>query len=281
MAGRDTDRDGAVQPSSDRHGPAVVVVGESTPYENSRPSSPQYHAFNAAVCLGTLVLMSPTNIFAKIVLGYLDQVIAAYTSVMHSHPCSRLVHNLQWILRLRQRAGERVAMAEMEPIPAASPEDFVDAGLLGWRTRFIERAEAGRHARTAPKTAARGIEMGSLPQVVQQHLFSETAAAGEANQVPACDNPEVALDSTEQFVSQPIPDRELKNVDWTAARVLGSDHVAWDGLWPAVHAWRSKSVARRSSLADVSELVGLLLVRLMSKTGCTPLPSGGSMIEHA
>jgi hypothetical protein len=150
--------------------------------------------------------MSPTNIFAKIVLGYLDQVIAAYTSVIQSHPSSRLIHNLQWILRLRQRAGDRVAMAQTEPVPAASPEDLVDAGLLGWRTRFIERAEAGRHGRSAPEPAAGGrneIEdlIGALPQVVQQHLATEAKDANQTMGASVGYSAGATIDPTDQFVS--------------------------------------------------------------------------------
>ncbi|WVW79040.1 hypothetical protein I302_101003 [Kwoniella bestiolae CBS 10118] len=145
-----------------------------------------YHAFNSAVCLGTLILMSPQNELVPIALGAMGQVIGIYTETVHGRAAPRLVQNLRWLLRLRQRALDRIEQSQQGPQEAQEPDSDTetDAGLLGWRTRFIERVGRGTQKATSISTrspAASGqtpnkdIEgiIKSIPEAIQQHIASD------------------------------------------------------------------------------------------------------------
>ena len=61
----------------------------------------QYHAFNAAVCLGTLVLQDPRNMLASYALSLIDTSINLFTSIVQTHSTTRLLRNLEWLLKIR------------------------------------------------------------------------------------------------------------------------------------------------------------------------------------
>lgn len=132
-----------------------------------------YHVFNSAVCVGTLIFTNPLNPLAGFALSQIDAAIALYTAVVQGGTSKRMIHNLQWLLKLRQRASDRIARAERAEALAASGEpgkaravattvvregiedsgsDSEEVELLGWRTRLIQRATRG-HGETPAQTA--------------------------------------------------------------------------------------------------------------------------------
>ena len=130
--------------------------------------------------LGTLILMSPHNALAAVALASMDRVIGIYTSIIQTRTSRRFVQNLQWLLRLRQRAVDRMSSAHASSESDSDVE--LDAGLLGWKTRFIERATLGGTRATTISgqggqiTSQSPLEIEtviqSLPQAVQDHVFS-------------------------------------------------------------------------------------------------------------
>jgi hypothetical protein len=122
------------------------------------PNHDQYHVFNSAVCVGTLVLHNPQNVLASFALSQIDAAIALFSSAVQMHASPRAVGNLQWLLRLRSRAVSKMHAASNEDVgramdPEQSDSDE-DVELLGWRTRLIERAAAG--AQTAKTIQSEG-----------------------------------------------------------------------------------------------------------------------------
>lgn len=121
------------------------------------------------MCVGTLILTNPLNPLAGFALSQIDAAISLYTAVVQGRGSRRMIHNLQWLLKLRQRASDRIARAEAsaasagrgqgseaggpgQRVPSDSREgegadegsDSEEVELLGWRTRLIQRA-SGRH----------------------------------------------------------------------------------------------------------------------------------------
>lgn len=161
--------------------------------------------------MGTLLLMSPQNDFAPIALQQIDQVITAYTSVVQTRTSPRLVQNLRWLLRLRQRTIDRMANTQHDhrdtgPSNSSIDEAIeLDAGLLGWRTRFIERlGNNSQKATTISTTTPPGISpfdiekvIQSMPRAVQEHVAADTLAAPDPNFATSNDH---LLNSTDQLV---------------------------------------------------------------------------------
>lgn len=87
-----------------------------------------------------MILLNPSNVLFAFALDSMDQAIASYTSIVQVRSSPRLVQNRQWLLRLRQRAIDRVNQSPHDRAPAATDDEKgTDTGLLGWRTRLIER----------------------------------------------------------------------------------------------------------------------------------------------
>ena len=138
-----------------------MVVGE---YLCEEPSgdpegSCQYHAFTAAVCLGTLPLMSPNNLLVDFAVCQLDATITLFTHASHTTRSRRLARNLDWMCKLKLRITEKVKKPQTGP--STIDEDSInesdeDGGLLGWRTRLVQRASKGRQTvrtiQPSPKT---------------------------------------------------------------------------------------------------------------------------------
>lgn len=157
--------------------------------------------------------MSPQNDFAPIALQQIDQVITAYTSVVQTRTSPRLVQNLRWLLRLRQRAIDRMANTQNEnrntgPSTATGSIDEaieLDAGLLGWRTRFIERlGNNSQKATTISTSTPPGISpfdiekvIQSMPRAVQEHVAADTLSAPDPNFATSDDH---LVNSTDQLV---------------------------------------------------------------------------------
>jgi hypothetical protein len=189
--------------------------------------------------MGTLLLMSPQNDFAPIALQQMDQVIVAYTSVVQTRTSPRLVQNLRWLLRLRQRALDRIAKVQNEhretgPSTGSIDETIeLDAGLLGWKTRFIERL--GNHSQkattistsTPPGISPFNIEkvIQSMPRAVQEHVAGDTLSAPDPNFDPASNDH--LLNSTDQLVS----DRRCLRAKRPVAPILGSYALSAGCKW--------------------------------------------------
>lgn len=144
-----------VQPVPSRGNSALVFLGEWDHFPPNKRAlltmrvHDQYHVFNSAVCVGTLVLHNPQNVLAAFAVSQIETAIALFSSAVQMHASPRAVGNLQWLLRLRSRALSKMHAAPngggdagraMDPEQSDSDEDVE---LLGWRTRLIERAAAG------------------------------------------------------------------------------------------------------------------------------------------
>lgn len=187
---------------------ALPLTGD---HQNSLLSI-QYHVFNCALCLGTLVLRDPSNVMAGFVLSQIDAAISLFTSLLqHGARTPRYKRNLQWLLNLRTRALSKTSKAsatttQPEGDGASSSQrvagpDRQDGGgdgdgeahrdqeedveLLGWRTRLIERAGQGR-----------GKTVRTIPIAAETPTGSQiTDMAMPSNSLPA-----VTLDSTNDIV---------------------------------------------------------------------------------
>jgi hypothetical protein len=152
----------------------------------------QYHVFNAAVCMGTLILQDPRNMLASYALSLIDSSIHLYTSLIQSHSTTRLVKNLEWLLKLRQRANMRITTAASEQNDGAEvqSDEGEDVELIGWRTRLVQRLGKGAQTATtitptqsaatpSPNTAmARTITQALQDHFVPEQLLQTTQAQG-------------------------------------------------------------------------------------------------------
>lgn len=179
----------------------------------------QYHAFNSAVCLGTLILMSPQNELVPIALGAMDQVIGIYTQTVNNRTSPRMIQNLRWLLRLRQRANGRIEQSkgqgqtrqqDVQETPDSDTE--TDAGLLGWRTRLIERVGQGNQKATSISTrspvASGSISTAeiegvirSIPQAIQAHVASDLPYHAPLTG-SSSGSPPIQINSTDHLVSE-------------------------------------------------------------------------------
>ncbi|WVQ97545.1 hypothetical protein IAU59_004659 [Kwoniella sp. CBS 9459] len=88
----------------------VSALYEAHPAVSSRQWFLWYHIFTAAVCLGTMVLRNPTSVLAQFAITSIDTSIAVYSALIkqnNSHSPS-MVQNHDWLIRLRQRAFNKV-----------------------------------------------------------------------------------------------------------------------------------------------------------------------------
>ncbi|OCF40873.1 hypothetical protein I317_05323 [Kwoniella heveanensis CBS 569] len=115
-----------------------------------------YHVFNAAVCVGTLVLRDPHNPLANFAITQIDGAIRLMTLLIQSGASSqRPVKNLQWLHQLRARAVAKMGASQDQEstlpthVDETSDDDSEDVELLGWRTRLIE---AGSKSKPTAKT---------------------------------------------------------------------------------------------------------------------------------
>ena len=95
--------------------------------------------------MGTLILQNPRNLLAPLAMSLINSAISLYTSIVQSNPTGRLLKNLEWLLRLRQRASNRMSnLGGEDSIAAGDPDDEdEDIELLGWRTRLVSRIGKG------------------------------------------------------------------------------------------------------------------------------------------
>ena len=111
-------------------------------------------------------------------LCQLDTTIALFTRVSQTGMSRRIGQNLEWLTHLRVRIADKVLEAQSLPNDGlAQPieEDAEDGGLLGWRTRLIERASKGKQKATSihitPKTTP--SPQSYLAPKINEHLSSQ------------------------------------------------------------------------------------------------------------
>ena len=95
--------------------------------------------------MGTLMLENPQNILYGFAITLIDNVIDAYQTVVSSRNSPRMVKNLHWLRRLRERLYVRMAKTpeESNGDSSESAHGDVDKELPGWRTRLISGAVRG------------------------------------------------------------------------------------------------------------------------------------------
>ncbi|KAK8846529.1 hypothetical protein IAR55_005615 [Kwoniella newhampshirensis] len=179
-----------------------------------------YHLFTAAVCLGTLILKNPQSVLATFALSQIDQAINVFSILIKQNTTPSMVQNHDWLIRLRQRAINKVHQAqagaeESQPWSGSGDnqndeEEEEDRELLGWRTRLIERGATGAsvavniHASgrssgtvTSPPTSrsagGSSVITPAVQQVLQQHFVpsprgSQGIGPGQAPGQGAVDN---------------------------------------------------------------------------------------------
>ena len=156
--------------------------------------------------------MNPQNVLCAFALDSMDQAIASYTSIVQIRTSPRLVQNLQWLLRLRNRAVDRInhqppGQNHMPNVAENHPGS--DTELLGWQTRLIERGTTlGIRKTTTIPGPSPGLSIPtptampdpsgmtkSITQAVQQHL--QEPSEGQSSSA------EPTYAATDQFVSRP------------------------------------------------------------------------------
>ena len=139
----------------------------------------QYHTFNSAVCLGTLVLRDPSNVLADFAYAQIRMATSLYTTLVQgSGPQPRAVRNLQWLVKLQARVSSKMLVAQTHMAEgssdvnarceAAEIGEGEDVELLGWRTRLVERASQN-------KQQARTIESPTSPLAETVPSITDTA----------------------------------------------------------------------------------------------------------
>ena len=127
----------------------------------------QFHVYNSALCLGTLVLRDPNNAMAKFAQEQIEVAIGLFTSLLQSVNTPRYRRNLQWLQQLQTRASAKIAKSNANPLQATNggsgedPEDAEDVELLGWRTRLIDGLGQGRTIPAPPTPAGSQITNNS------------------------------------------------------------------------------------------------------------------------
>ncbi|KAL1408563.1 hypothetical protein Q8F55_005376 [Vanrija albida] len=111
------------------------------------------HAFSSAVCMATVCAVSPTSPLVTLAMAELESVINLLQSILSSLPHRELRKNLDWLLRLRERAKAKTLAARNaaanhdssstagEPDGPAAKDPEEHLMLVGWRTRLIELGE--------------------------------------------------------------------------------------------------------------------------------------------
>lgn len=154
--------------------------------------------------MGTLILQSPRNMLASFALSLIDSAIRLYTSIIQTNPTTRLLKNLEWLLRLRQRASNRIVSAANDPDHdgGRSEDEEDNSELIGWRTRLVERLGKGSHKVTtitptqstttpSPNTAM----MQTITQALQEHFVPQNATRDTLRQDDAAKPEDPATDA--------------------------------------------------------------------------------------
>jgi hypothetical protein len=106
--------------------------------------------------MGTLVLKNPQNMLCTFAITLIDNVINVYQAVVSSRNSPRMVKNLHWLRRLRERLDVRMAQTPEEQNGNTGDSTHGDGDdqeeLLGWRTRLISSAGRGLQVSSTIRT---------------------------------------------------------------------------------------------------------------------------------
>lgn len=106
--------------------------------------------------MGTLVLKNPQNMLCSFAITLIDNVINVYQAVVSSRNSPRMVKNLHWLRRLRERLDVRMAQTPEEQNGNTGDSTHGDGDdheeLLGWRTRLISSAGRGLQVSSTIRT---------------------------------------------------------------------------------------------------------------------------------
>lgn len=131
--------------------------------------------------MGTLVLQDPRSILASYAFSLIDSAINLFTNIVQNHPTTRLMKNLEWLLRVRQRASSRMFAEYLsQPDYTALSADEGDAALIGWRTRLVQRLSKGTQIATniPPNQSAEASSPNTamawtISQALRRHLVPD------------------------------------------------------------------------------------------------------------
>lgn len=188
------------------------------PLADSFSSLLQFHVYNSALCVGTLVLRDANNAMAAFAVQQIEIAVSLYTSLCQYSPKDRRYRrNLEWLEKLRTRAAARLDAASLAQTKNAdgsmqqqkrhSVNENGDAAdeFLGWRTRLIERTGQDRPTIStilSPSTPAGSLATNNTnqspntayPSMVQgQQMSSEVAAMSTLQPWPSSDPTNVAV----------------------------------------------------------------------------------------
>lgn len=191
------------------------------------------------------MILNPKDPLAPFAVAQIDAAIKVYTSAVQSGSSSRLIRNLQWLIRLRRRASEELARpheATQASGNEGSPNDPDEIELLGWRTRLIQRAARGTaHVATtiggdtdistsnfSPQTAIDDTLFQALQQHLNDAVFQTDLTQARAPTLGPT-SAELAVSqttATDTLVRHIIPDPSLQKISHTAPLFLGSNDAA-------------------------------------------------------
>lgn len=141
-------------------------------------SSPdeQYHVFNCAVCMSTLILKNPQNALAPFALAQIDSATNLFGAALTTVASPRMVQNLQWLLSIRARCSAKIEAGgssggQNSNVSHADDSNDDHGELIGWRTRLIQRAS--NRVQTA-KTIQRDSPSLSTTTVSPNTLLTST-----------------------------------------------------------------------------------------------------------
>lgn len=197
--------------------------------------------------MGTLILQDPRNMLASYALSLIDSSIHLYTSIVQSHSTSRLVKNLEWLLKLRQRATMRISAAASEHTSGAEvqSDEEEDVELIGWRTRLVQRLGKGAQTATtitpthSAATPSPNTAMArTITQALQNHFVPEQMLQIQAEEAGQ------SFDQGTDMLVRPEDDLMIR-ADWTlispVTPILGPNDAA-----RAAHCFRGSPVGKAS-----------------------------------
>ena len=138
-------------------------------------------------------MRNPRNVLVDFALSQLDTTIGLFTRVARTGMSRRIGHNLEWLTQLRVRIADKIAESQSLPDDGSArllEGDAEDSGLLGWRTRLIERASKGKQTATSILTTPKPTIPSPLsypPQHNIDHPPTQVDFAGPQSHVQISD----------------------------------------------------------------------------------------------
>jgi len=94
--------------------------------------------------MAVLALRRSSDPLVHVALSQLDVAIHLFTQVLKYRQRPTIASNLAWLLRIRQRIGDRLSIGNsvnnLTSLVGPDPNDNDDTDLVGLQTRLVERA---------------------------------------------------------------------------------------------------------------------------------------------